>query len=820
MAESRESQHSLLSSGQPMGTRPPRSWHPLGRSSPELEDSYYYPPPRRSSSDEAFREVGLGITNSRGDKIPAHQRHDSVASTSTVANSPQKSLPPRGNCPNRSNVLQKRLSWVPMTILVLSLYATVFSGIYLAIALWKPRWKRIASDGPLAPSTASLLSSFFAKTIELSYVTVCVAFLGQVLSRRALMGNSRGISISDMSMRAWIMQPGSMIVHWETLRYSGLTLLGSIALIATFVAMLYTTAAQALVSPKLSLGPVEPTTLWGKVSASWGNSEFLGLHCRTPISMSTDPEYRNTTCLQMEHVGQAYHNYRQWITHWSNLVHGSNKTSDKLKSRPHPTGSLYDNTTVTGSWIDVENMTELSKKHGRMVNNITMAMPHGGVLAAAMDARNGIRQPQEASGEGKYNVEASVPSPAVNVLCVGMTKLELSPLVYTEWPHTQGFNATTWYTETPTDIPLRPSWLNRTVVDDLFEFGEKYGQRPPVFGKYPKLHNTLLNTTGLWPANAIFLLGAAPAGLGDTEYVMCAVRAKQTGACSTRYSAASSGASLRTKCESPKNDLQYNNQNKHFQEGVWEADWKNIASEWASSLSLGTGITDGAASNARLLMQLMPAFNKKTNTFSLDPNLPSIAEALAVMSGNTLILSSQDAPFVQGWNYTGTPNNILAKPVYQYFRASVQTVGYASGWAEKWQVIFYVILVFAFVTSAICLAFMILEARGRQVTDFTEPQNLFTLAINSPQTDQLQGACGSGPHGRQFKERWHIDMEENDEHYYIRSKADVNTPYLHSSASSRLEPLSMGDPLAKPVSPAVDEFRRVSKRHSFLARLY
>lgn len=133
-----------------------------------------------------------------------------------------------------------------MTILALAIYATVFSGIYLVIALRKPRWSSISKDGPLIPATADLLSSFFAKTIELSYVTVCVAFLGQVLSRRALMADSRGISISDMSMRAWIMQPGTMIVHWETLRYSALSFLGAMALVATFVSMFYTTAAQAL----------------------------------------------------------------------------------------------------------------------------------------------------------------------------------------------------------------------------------------------------------------------------------------------------------------------------------------------------------------------------------------------------------------------------------------------------------------------------------------------------------------------------------------------------------------------------------------------
>lgn len=150
-------------------------------------------------------------------------------------------------CPTNKAVLQRRLSWVPITILVLAIYCTLLSGLYLAVAFWKPRYgKRIGTDGGMAPSTATLLSALFAKTIELSYVTVCVAFLGQVLSRRAMTRGSRGISISDMSMRAWIMQPGSLIVHWETVKYSALTALGVITLTATFVAMLYTTAAEAL----------------------------------------------------------------------------------------------------------------------------------------------------------------------------------------------------------------------------------------------------------------------------------------------------------------------------------------------------------------------------------------------------------------------------------------------------------------------------------------------------------------------------------------------------------------------------------------------
>ena len=56
---------------------------------------------------------------------------------------------------------------------------------------------------------------------------------------------------------------------------------------------------------------------------------------------------------------------------------------------------LYDNTTVRGSWIEVQNMSEVSSTHNRMVNNVTMAFPHAGVFTAAHDPSNGIIQPSD-----------------------------------------------------------------------------------------------------------------------------------------------------------------------------------------------------------------------------------------------------------------------------------------------------------------------------------------------------------------------------------------------------------------------------------------
>ena len=94
---------------------------------------------------------------------------------------------------------------------------------------------------------------------------------------------------------------------------------------------------------------------------------------------------------------------------------------------------------------------------------------------------------------------------------------------------------------------------------------------------------------------------------------------------------------------------------------------------------------DGDASTARLWTELI-----LTNTsvdyslypppMSLQPAFPSPAEALAVMAGCTLIQSSQDAPFVEFWNYSV---NILDEPQIQYFNASVKAQQYVQQCGEK-----------------------------------------------------------------------------------------------------------------------------------------
>ncbi|KAL4922071.1 hypothetical protein BDW62DRAFT_76928 [Aspergillus aurantiobrunneus] len=802
---------------------PSSAWNPFDLGDRSNFRYEHAPSTEDPDQDQPDQPVGLGITHAGH---PSHSRSHSYDTTNTLSPPDRSSSrfarsettllgdQPYVQCPTKKTIVHRRLSWVPATILVLALYSTLLSGLYLVVAFLKPRYgKFIGVDGKLAASTASLLSTLFAKTIELAYVTVCVAFLGQVLTRRALTKGSRGISISDMSMRTWIMQPGSLIVHWESLRYSGWTILGAITLTATVVAMLYTTAAEALVTPKLKLGPVEDRMLVGNVYASFANTNFLTANCETPVAVEDDREARNTTCLNMQHAGQAYHNYQAFLHDWSLVTEGHKPSSTDLAARPRPTGSMHDNTTVEGSWIDRADMAELSNRYGRVVHNVTAAMPHGGIIAAANHPDNAIIQPQDQSGEGRYDLDASVPSPAVNVLCVGMTAAELAPLVYTEWPNTAGdFHAVNWTTDVPPNVPDPEHWRNRTVVDDIFGFGPDYpGQYPPIFGKLPKPHNTIMNVTSPYSNGAVFLLGAGPENT-KPEYVLCSLKAKQSPHCSTRYTATASGSHLSAVCED-NHPQQYSVRVPDAVDGVWANDWKYIASEWAFTLSLNAGITDGASANARLLMQFAP------ETAALNPDLPSLSEALAVLAGNTLLMSSASAPFVPFWNYTGT--NILPEPVTQGFNATLRSVEYASGGTQRWQGVFYPILLFAFFTSALCLVFLLLEVRGKQITDFTEPQNLFALAMNSPATNRLQGACGSGPDGPQLGERWFVAMEE-DEHYYIRTKAEgsAGRPRVSVARPDGMVEMDIDEPGKQQASPAMREYQKLSTRKSRLSGFY
>lgn len=576
------------------------------------------------------------------------------------------------------------------------------------------------------------------------------------------MKDQKGVNLAEFNMRSWVVQPGSLVTHAGSIRYAALSFLGILSLLATIAAMLYTTASDALVQPQLKFGKWEPKLMRGLVMASYANPQYLEKLCKTPIPSASDPTYGGTTCLQIQYAAQSYHNYQRYLADWDDVAGQGNGSID-LANRPGGFALLYENTTVTADWIEIVDTANVSKVAGRTINNVTMAMPHAGVLSAARDGINDILQPEDLDGLGIYSVHASVPSPAINVLCASMTEDDLAPIVYSEWNSTEPFDASLW----PSPLldfydPAQP-W-NKTVVDDVFGWGPGYNVSEtmtvprPVFPKLPLPYNTILNGTGVYGREAIYLLGQSP----TAGYALCSVKAFLTPYCSTRYNASRSGGTLEAICEDSNDNMQYIHSMPNATTGIIPStkDYvSGIASEWGNSLSLNAGISDGNASNSRLLTQLI------LSAPQLSAALPSMAEALAVMAGSTLLMSTENTPFVEFWNYSAP---MLEEGQYQYFNASLRAQQYASGGTENYQRGFYAVLVVVFVINVICLGYFVTH-KGL-VTDFSEPPNLFSLAVNSPPSGVMAGSCGGGPHGKQYGVPWHVNAE--GDHLFMENSAD------------------------------------------------
>ena len=330
-----------------------------------------------------------------------------------------------------------------------------------------------------------------------------------------------------------------------------------------------------------------------------------------------------------------------------------------------------------------------------------------------------------------------------------MTGTDIIPLIDGEWFNKHGL------TQRESTSPSTPS-VNRTSLEDVFAFGSKYNRpHPPIFPRIPQPYNTVLNKTAEY-GDSLYILAAS-----KTDYVMCSLRAFQSPNCSTGYNASQQGGSLYSRCENMSDPFRYGENHKDAPTANYNADWVNVADSWAKAIALGDGINDFNATNARLLTQLVPT------DFTLDPSLPSIAEALAVLAGCTLLISSLDSPFVHFWNYT-TPNLTIPEP--QPFKALLQSKQYMSGGSKPWQGVLHIVLALTLLFNCGCLCYLfkrfVSKDRGL-ITDFTEPQNTFTLAMNSPPSQSLAGACGCGPINGQLRIRWRIRHDKEHDHYYL-----------------------------------------------------
>ena len=383
----------------------------------------------------------------------------------------------------------------------------------------------------------------------------------------------------------------------------------------------------------------------------------------------------------------------------------------------------------------------------------------------------------------------------------------------------------------PTDIRRNntvPHSASSTVVDDIFGFGDFFndGAAPaPLFPHLPIVYNTVNNNSLEWGPAAVYLLGTPPDDLNTSDHILCSIKVMQYPHCTTKYHAAESGGELTVHCDDdPENTRPYSETIRDAPSGIWDSNWEDIGSEWLKANALSHGISDGNASIARIITQMTPRHNGDQTV--LNPDLPSIGEALAVLAGSTAIMSSFHAPF----NHTDRP---AGPPSQETFPASVRYKDYASGGSEDWQGIFYVILFVVFLINLFALVYLFIHlCTDGQVTDYTEPQNLFALAVMSPPSQSLSGSCGAGPTGTAYGKRWRVDMQSSGmshtaqhPHFYMRCTEDVRdegegtgTDYMQTSTNvrrhwkrkSRVKSMHDMDGNSGAMSPAIEQYRRLA----------
>ena len=275
-----------------------------------------------------------------------------------------------------------------------------------------------------------------------------------------------------------------MLTHWQSVRYAGISALGVVSLLGALSAMLYTSASTALVQPQLKYPRWQSVVMQGLVKTEFSNPAYVQNECKTPIVPTYDPDYYDSTCIQLEHAAMGYHNYYGYLGIWSDVVHNGTGSSEPVE-RPKGFALLNDNTTVTAPWVELKNVT-IDDVTGALINNISMAMPHPGVIQAAMDPKNNVMQPSELDGLGSYNIRASVPSGVIHVLCVTMSTAQLKPFVYELWDGAQlPVDVTNWQHE----LGYVDPYLNGTDFDHIFAWGPQYGLKkwPPLFSKFDLL---------------------------------------------------------------------------------------------------------------------------------------------------------------------------------------------------------------------------------------------------------------------------------------------------------------------------------------------
>jgi hypothetical protein len=116
---------------------------------------------------------------------------------------------------------------------------------------------------------------------------------------------------------------------------------------------------------------------------------------------------------------------------------------------------------------------------------------------------------------------------------------------------------------------------------------------------------------------------------------------------------------------------------------------------------------------------------------------------------------------------------MLDEPQTQWFTAKIQSQEYASGGVDNASKGWLVVLISTLLLNVVVLVYFVLKPG--LVTDFSQPSQLFALAVNSPPTEAIAGSCGGGLEGKEYRIGWSIGYDRD--HLYIEPKPGSESPF-------------------------------------------
>jgi hypothetical protein len=360
------------------------------------------------------------------------------------------------------------------------------------------------------------------------------------------------------------------------------------------------------------------------IQTDFANLRYITDHCDTDSRSSG-----NDACLGE----QALFDADRYLLLTTLRIHGTMGKTSHTFEEYLPDLVVNQNTTITGQWVNDLHKAVVSKAHHRKVNNVSLAMPHPGVVATVdTQLRIGPTGPLD-----HFSLHASVPSLVTNVLCVNLDASELIPLT----TYDKSKNEAEKFG--PTD---------KTDLNDIFGWDANLGSNQENFPKFTQLpgpHEMVTDDiAGFDRKSSIFVLGHVSAS--DEEiihqpFVLCRMRAHASPFCSSRYNVSGSTGSLEALCEDPNDEMEYIKTDRDAKElGI--ASWGDVARRWARALSSDKDNVESTTYNiTSSISRTLLDVQEMAITLGLKNKRLNIARALAGMSAWTLVKSMEDAPF-------------------------------------------------------------------------------------------------------------------------------------------------------------------------------